>query len=403
MSAAKPFDDLTVVDLAWVVAGPAIGRTLADYGATVIRVESRARPDAARLIGPYHDGKIDLERCALFDTFNAGKLGLTLDLRQEAAQGVLFDLIKRADVLIESFAPGRLAQWGLTWDRLHAENPALILLSTSLMGQSGPFRSFAGFGNLGAAVSGFQGLAGESDAIPIGPFGPYTDYVGPRFALVALLAALEHRRQTGKGCHLDVSQAEAGIQFLAPAVSHAADTGQNAAAMGNRDPQYAPHGVYQCAGEDEWVAIVARSDREWQRLAEVIGASAQRDNWKTLKGRKADEDALDDIVGSWARLHHAQDIEQSLQRLGIPAHKVASAADVVNDPQLIARQHFVRLPHPLGGESIFDATRYRLSDTPARYDRVAPHYGRDNLYVLKEILGYDDDRIAALHADEVLR
>lgn len=403
MSAAKPFDDLTVVDLAWVVAGPAIGRTLADYGATVIRVESRARPDAARLIGPYHDGKIDLERCALFDTFNAGKLGLTLDLRQEAAQGVLFDLIKRTDVLIESFAPGRLAQWGLTWDRLHAENPALILLSTSLMGQSGPFRSFAGFGNLGAAVSGFQGLAGESDAIPIGPFGPYTDYVGPRFALVALLAALEHRRQTGKGCHLDVSQAEAGIQFLAPAVSHAADTGQNAAAMGNRDPQYAPHGVYQCAGEDEWVAIVARSDREWQRLAEVIGASAQRDNWKTLKGRKADEDALDDIVGSWARLHHAQDIEQSLQRLGIPAHKVASAADVVNDPQLIARQHFVRLPHPLGGESIFDATRYRLSDTPARYDRVAPHYGRDNLYVLKEILGYDDDRIAALHADEVLR
>ncbi len=403
MSAAKPFDDLTVVDLAWVVAGPAIGRTLADYGATVIRVESRARPDAARLVGPYHDGKIDLERCALFDTFNAGKLGLTLDLRQEAAQGVLFDLIKRADVLIESFAPGRLAQWGLTWDRLHAENPALILLSTSLMGQSGPFRSFAGFGNLGAAVSGFQGLAGESDAIPIGPFGPYTDYVGPRFALVALLAALEHRRQTGKGCHLDVSQAEAGIQFLAPAVSHAADTGQNAAAMGNRDPQYAPHGVYQCAGEDEWVAIVARSDREWQRLAEVIGASAQRDNWKTLKGRKADEDALDDIVGSWARLHHAQDIEQSLQRLGIPAHKVASAADVVNDPQLIARQHFVRLPHPLGGESIFDATRYRLSDTPARYDRVAPHYGRDNLYVLKEILGYDDDRIAALHADEVLR
>ncbi len=399
----RPLGGLKVLDLAWVVAGPAIGRTLADYGATVVRVESSQRIEAARLIGPYLDGKVDPQRCALYDTYNTGKLGLTLDLSSDAGRDVLRDLARWADVLVESFAPGQMARWGLDPQTLLAANPRLIGVSTSLMGQTGPMKSFAGFGNLGAAIAGYQGLAGGEGVLPIGPFGPYTDYVGPRFALVALLAALDRRRHSGEGCWLDISQAEAGIQFIAAAVTHGAATGQAAKAVGNRDPQFAPHGVYRCAGADDWVAIVARSDREWARLAALIGGGATDPRWATLAARKADEPAVDRIVEDWTRSRSALDVERAVQGIGVPAHKAASTADIVADPQLAARGHFQRLPHPLGGESVFDASRYRLSDTPAQYDRPAPHFGRDTQQVLSELLGYAPEQIERLQAAKVLR
>ncbi len=402
MSAERPLAGLAVVDLAWVVAGPAIGRTLADYGATVVRVESSRRIDAARLIGPHRDGRADPQHCALYDTYNAGKLGIALDLASEAGRGVVRDLARWADVLVESFAPGQLTRWGLAPDALRAANPRLIGVSTSLMGQTGPMRSFAGFGNLGAAIAGYQGLAGREGELPVGPFGPYTDFVAPRFALVALLAALDHRRRGGEGCWLDISQAEAGIQFLGAAVAHGAATGENARAAGNRDPQFAPHAVYRCAGPDEWVAVVARSDREWARLAALVGGEALAPGWSTLAARKADEARLDGILEAWTQGRRADEVERALQAIGVPAHKVATSADLVADPQLAARGHFVRMPHPLGGESVFDASRYRLSATPAAYERVAPHFGRDTRAVLSGLLGYDDERIAALQAQGVL-
>ncbi|GGC57510.1 CaiB/BaiF CoA transferase family protein [Chelatococcus reniformis] len=403
MTGMKPLGDLKVLDLAWVVAGPAIGRALADYGATVVRVESSVRIETARLMGPYPGGKSDPQRCALYDTYNSGKLGLALDLGQPAGREVVRDLARWADVLVESFAPGRMALWGLGPETLRADNPRLIGVSTSLMGQTGPLRSFAGFGNMGAAMAGYQLLVGREGALPVGPFGPYTDFVGPRFGLVALLAALEHRRLTGEGCWLDISQAEAGVQFLAPQVAHGAATGRFPAAAGNRDPQFAPHGVFPCQGDDEWVAIVARTDAEWSRLAALMGGDALDAAFATLAGRKDQEQRLEAIVAAWTRRRHAHDVEGALQALGVPAHQASTSADIVADPQLAAREHFVHLPHELGGESIVDASRYRLSETPATYDRAAPHFGRDAGYVLGDLLGYDAGRIEKLNEAGVLR
>jgi crotonobetainyl-CoA:carnitine CoA-transferase CaiB-like acyl-CoA transferase len=399
----KPLEGVKVLDLAWVVAGPAIGRSLADYGATVVRVESSVRIETARFMGPFPGGQMDPQRSALYDTYNSGKLGLALDLSSDAGRAVAADLARWADVLIESFAPGQMARWGLSAERLRADNPGLIGLSTSLMGQSGPYSSFAGFGNIGGAVAGYQGIVGHRGKMPIGPFGPYTDYVSPRFGLVALLAALEHRRRTGEGCWLDISQAEAGIQFLGAEVARGAATGVFPEAMGNRDPQFAPHGVFPCAGEDEWVAIVVRDDEEWSRLAALIGDQARAADFATLAGRKANEDRLEQLVGNWTADKDADAVEAELQRCGIPAHKAATSADVVSDPQLSARGHFIRMPHPLGGESVFDASRYGLSETPASYDRTAPTFGRDAQQVLGEFLCYDASKIAELTVGQVLR
>jgi crotonobetainyl-CoA:carnitine CoA-transferase CaiB-like acyl-CoA transferase len=186
-----PLDRLKVLDLSWVVAGPVIGRALADFGATVVRVESSRRIETARLMPPFIANIPDPEASALYETCNAGKLGMCLDLSSEPGRAVVNDLARWADVAIESFSPGTMDRFGLSPEVLRAANPGLIVLSSALCGQSGPWSSLAGYGNVGAALAGFQYLVGWPDRTPIGPFGPYTDYVGPRFALVTLLAALD--------------------------------------------------------------------------------------------------------------------------------------------------------------------------------------------------------------------
>ena len=403
MTAQRPFEGLKVLDLAWVVAGPAIGRVLADYGATVVRLESSIRVEVGRLVGPFRDGAPDPQRAAIYDTNNTGKLGMALDLSHPAGRDVVRDLALWADVLIESFMPGQMQRWELGSEALRAANPRLIGLSTSLMGQTGPYATLAGFGQIGAAMAGFQGLVGHEGAQPIGPYGPYTDFVGPRFSLVALLAALDHQRRTGEGCWLDVSQGEAGIQFLAAEVVAAAATGRSAGAHGNRDPQFAPNGVFRCRGQDAWIAITAQDDACWARMAGQIGGEALDPAFADLAGRKAHEDRLEAVVQAWTLDRPAADLEPQLQALGVAAHRAATSADMVADPQLRERGHFQRLPHPLGGDSVFEASRFTLSETPANYVRPAPHFGRDAQQILQGVLAYDAQRIADLQAANVLR
>jgi crotonobetainyl-CoA:carnitine CoA-transferase CaiB-like acyl-CoA transferase len=404
VSGALPFAGLKVLDLAWVVAGPLIGRTLADYGATVVRIDSARRVCTARLMGPFPGGAFDVQQSTLYENCNAGKLGLALDLRTEAAREVVRDLAAWADVAVESFTPGQMAKWGLGYGVLAARNPGLVMVSTSLMGQTGPYRAYSGYGNHGAAVAGFQNVVGPERGTPVGPFGPYTDYVAPRFGLVALLAALDHRRRTGEGCHLDVAQSEAGMQFLATRIVERSVTGRDFAAMGNRDEGMAPHGVFRAAGWDSWVAIAARSDAEWRALAELVeGPGLAADpRFATLGERKRNEDALETLVEAWTAARDAAEIERLLQARGIPVHRAAASEDFVDDPQLSARGHLVRLPHPLMGEAVVETSRHRLSATPARITRSAPTYGRDAEHVLRDLLGYDEARIAALKAADAL-
>jgi crotonobetainyl-CoA:carnitine CoA-transferase CaiB-like acyl-CoA transferase len=404
-----PLQGLRVLDLAWVVAGPVIGRALADFGATVLRVESSKRIETARMMGPFPEGKFDPQKCALFENCNAGKLGLTLDLSRDEGREIIRDLVRDwADVVIESFSPGQMRDWQLGYDDLRQLKPGLIMLSTSLMGQSGPWSSFAGFGNVGAAISGFQAIVGWPDLPPTGPYGPYTDFVGPRFGLVTLLAALDHKRRTGTGCWLDVSQAEAGIQFQAPYVARCAATGEIVKPNGNRDADMAPHGVFECAAvapnHEGWIAIAVRSDREWQRLAQLIGGAelANDARFATLEQRKRNEETLEAVVQAWTATQTPPAIETALQAIGVPAHNLASSADMVADPQLQARAHFLTLPHTLMGTTHIENARYQLSETPAAPPRPAPHFKRDNEWVLQNFVHYDADKISALDAAGIL-
>ena len=188
--------DIKVVDFMWVLAGPGATRVLADYGATVLRVESSQRLDASRTLPPFNRGRMDPEGSGLFGNMNAGKLSVALDLGSEEGRTVALDLVRWGDVVTESFSPRAMRAWGLDYASLRKVKSDVIMLSSCLMGQTGPLSSFAGFGNLTTAISGLFNLAGWPDRPPAGPFGAYTDYVAPRFTVAAILAALEYRRRT---------------------------------------------------------------------------------------------------------------------------------------------------------------------------------------------------------------
>lgn len=397
-----------VLDLSWVVAGPLIGRALADFGALVVRVESSVRVETARLMQPFHGGVQDREGSALFGNCNAGKLGVTLDLKSAEGQQVVRDLVAWADVVVESFSPGQLRKWGLDYESLSADKPDLVMLSTSIAGQDGPWSTLAGFGNVGSSLSGFQHLVGFEDRLPMGTFGPYTDYVGPRLALVTLLAALEHRRRTGAGAYIDVSQVEAGIFFLAPQVAHFGFDGTIAERHGNRDPQHSPHGVFPCLpvdGKDRFVAVAVRDASEWRALADAIGRPDLRDRPElaTVEGRRAAEDELEHAIAAWTATRTGDEVEQRLQAAGVPSHLAVTSDDYPRDAQLAHRGHLVELPHPLHGSTYVEGPRYSLSATPGRPRTAAPTLGQHNEQVLSEILGYDADRINALREGGILR
>jgi crotonobetainyl-CoA:carnitine CoA-transferase CaiB-like acyl-CoA transferase len=373
-----PLAGLKVIDLTWVYAGPLATRVLADFGATVVKIEGPAHPDASRGGGGVINGDFGLEGSVAFAHFNCGKLGLGLDLRTEAGREVLRDLVRWADVLVESFTPGVMRGWGLDFESLRQVNPRLVMVSTSLMGQSGPLSEFAGFGNLAGAITGFYELTGWPDRAPAGPFLAYTDYVAPRYLLASLLAALDWRETTGCGQHIDLSQAEASIHFLGPAILDHTVNGAHPTRMGNADRVHHPHGVYPCAGDDEWVAIACETEEQRVALTGVVGG------------------LTDEVLAAWTAERAVGEVETALQAVGVPVHGVQNSAACWHDPQLVHRDHYLTVAHPVHGSCIVEGSRIVLSRTPAVVRRANPSIGEHNDHVLRDLLDYDDDRVSEL-------
>ncbi|MGE0820535.1 MAG: CaiB/BaiF CoA transferase family protein [Candidatus Binatia bacterium] len=395
-----PLADVKILDLMWVMAGPAGTRVLADYGATIVRVESAQKIDTARMLQPFHGRKPGPDSSALFQNLNAGKLGLALDLNNPVARDVVRDLVRWADVVTESFSPKAMKGWDLDYESLRKIKPDIIMISSCLMGQTGPMAKFAGFGNLAAALSGFFNLTGWPDRIPAGPFSAYTDYVAPRFTAIAILAALDHRRRTGQGQNIDQSQAEATLHFLSPAILDYTANGRVQEAMGNRDLYCAPHGVYPAAGTDRWVAITVETEDQWRSLCEVMQRKDLIDDvrFATREARLAHQDELDVLIGEWTTQYDPARVEEMLQARKVSAGAVLSMHEAYKDPQLAHRNHFIQLEHPTYGTTTIEGSRLRMSRTPANVQRCAPTIGRDNQYVLESILGYNEEKITELVA-----
>jgi len=405
MDGDAPLAGVKVLDFTWVMAGPSALRVLADYGATVVKVESTLHVDTARTMAPFIPGADPSEGSVLFQNVNAGKLGITLDPSKDAGREVVLDLVRWADVVAESFSPKVMRSWRLGYESLRAAKPDIIMLSACLMGQTGPLSRFAGFGSLASAISGFYELTGWPDRPPAGPFGAYTDTMAPRFMAVAILAALDRRRRTGQGQYIDQSQAESALHFLAPALLDYTANGRAQGRAGNRDTHFAPHGVYPAAGNDKWVAVAVETDEQWRALCRAIGRDDLLfdERFGTAEGRVAGAELLDEAVVAWTRDREASVVESLLQKRGVPASAVQHGHALFADEQLRGRDHFVEAAHPVHGTVTIEGSRFRLSRTPARIERAAPALGGDNQHVLAEILGYSEPHIADLVAQGVLQ
>jgi len=399
----RPLDGVRVLDFSATVLGPTVTRYLADHGATVVRVESITHPDTSRIATPYAGGEFGLNRSGYFATHNAGKLSITLNMRKPKAIEVAKRLIKWADVVIESFVPGVMKRWGLNYDQVSKIKPDIIMASTCLQGQSGPRSPHRGYGQMVSAMAGWFELTGWPDGDPLGPYSAYSDFIDWNYMLLSILAALEYRERTGKGQYIDQSQFESALHFLAPALLDYAVNGRIATRIGNRDPHFAPHGAYRCRGDDRWCVIAITSDEEWQAFARVIGEVWAKDTrFRTVLGRKQNEDELDRLVEVWTQNRSAEEVMTLLQGAGVPAAVVQNSEDLFNDPQLEHRGHFAVLDHPEIGPYRITSAAFRLSKCPNNPRSPAPLFGEHNEYVLREFLGMSADEIADLVAEGVL-
>jgi crotonobetainyl-CoA:carnitine CoA-transferase CaiB-like acyl-CoA transferase len=399
-----PLAGVKILDFMWALAGPAATRMLADYGAEVVRVESASKQDAIRGGRPFVDRKFGRETGTLFHGTNAGKLMLGLDLAKPESREVVLDLVRWADVVCEAFTPGTMARMGFGYEELLEVKPDLVMLSTSLMGQTGPLAKFSGYGNLSAAIVGFHEMTGWPDRKASGPYGAYTDYVSPKFVASAILAALDQKHRTSEGTHLDLSQAEASLHFLAPAMLDTLVNDADPTRRGNRDDLLSPHGCYPVRGDDRWIAIAVESDRGFGDLCRLLGrdALASEPRFATANERLKNFEELDTSVAELTREHEGSELEALLQDAGIACHTVQNSAAACSDPQLKERGHFVRIE---SGEAytIVEDTRSKLSRTPARVRRGVPTLGRDNQKILAELLGYDEVRMTELAIAGVLQ
>lgn len=400
----RPLEGLKVLDFFWVAIGPMTTSYLAEYGATVVRVESQGRPEVLRSAPPFGGGQRGLNRSAYYANYNANKYGFGLNMSHPKAIDIVKRFVSWADVVTENFTPGTIEKWGLGYDALRHIKPDIIMISASMLGRGGPYSRQPGFGPVLSSLSGMTGLTGWPDRAPTNPYGAYTDFVVPKFALPALLAALDYRRRTGIGQHIDISQLEAALHFMAPPMLDCANNGREQQRMGNRHPTVAPHGAYPCQGEDLWCTIACMTEADWQALCQVMDnpAWAQEDRFATMLSRKAHEDALDELISAWTQAWEVASLMHTLQQAGVPAGAVQRNKEVIEDKQLQHRGHFVYMDHPEVGRHPVQRSEFRLSKAAAEHHWPAPNLGQHTVQVCKEILGMSEDEIMTLIEANVL-
>jgi benzylsuccinate CoA-transferase BbsF subunit len=400
---SAPLAGVNVLDLSWVMVGPASGRYLGDMGADVIKVESSKRIDPVRTLGPFKDGKTGPERSISYHNLNAGKRCIAIDIRRPEGREIILRLAKWADVVLESFTPGVLETLQLGHSDLKQRNDRIIMASTSLLGQTGPYaKGTSGVGTMGAAMSGATYQIGWPDREPAGPFGPWTDAVTPRFIVASILAALHRRSITGEGCYIDTAQAEAGIQFMMPAYYEYAANGTIPKRRGIAEsPLHAPQRLYPCSGEDRWIAIDASSPTHWEALRLVI-VELRDAKFDTIVGRMRNRDELDEAISNWTREQEADAIENRLQAVGVPAHVVSSGGDLARDVDLREAGHLNKINDPVFGEAEIEGPRFSLDRTSLAPTRRGPRIGEHTNEVLATVLGMSDTEIAQLREAGVL-
>jgi benzylsuccinate CoA-transferase BbsF subunit len=389
---------VSILDFTWYGVGPITTKYLADNGALVVKVESNVRPDGLRLLGPWKDAEPgNLNNSQFFASFNSSKKSISLNLSKAEARDIVRRLVPHFDIVAENFTPRTMDDWGLGYADLIQLRPDLIMLSSCMQGQTGPHAHYPGFGQLMASLSGFYYLSGYSSDEIAPPYGAYTDFVVPRMAAFAVLAALEHRRRTGAGQSIDISQFEASLYFMAPVILDYLSGGPMADPRANRSDRYAPHGAYQFADEEggeRWATIAVANDAQWAACLGVLGDPGDP-RFATIVDRLEKADALDAYIQRMVRHRDACDIVKALQAAGVAAYPVQNCLDLHADQNLVGFEFWQWLEQRDAGYMPYDGLSYRLDRTGSN-QFAAPSLGEHTEEILGETLGMSGTEIARL-------
>lgn len=399
-----PLHGIRVADFCWAWAGPYGALQLAHLGAEVIRIESTTRMCPSRQIPPWAENERGINRAGYFNQYNQGKRSITLNLKKPEGIAIAKKLVAKSDIVVENFASGVMDKMGLGYEVLRAIKPDIIMASLSGYGATGPEKDYVSYGPPQVALSGMSSLTGYVGGPPMQAGFSYGDPNGGVHGTFAILCALIHRKQTGEGQYIDLSQREACAMLLPEGLMDFVMNGTQPPRGGNRDPYLAPHGVFRCKGEDRWVSIAVRNEDEWKRFCAAIGQDnlATDPRFSTLAARKEYEDALEQIINAWTQRRSAEEVTQCLQQVGIAAYPSLDGRDMLANPHVAARGFFVELEHPEVGKRRHLGIPWRMSQTPCEIRRPAPCLGQDTDYVLKDILGLDQGQIASLREQEAL-
>lgn len=397
---ATPLNDIKVLELGQLIAGPYCGQVLADFGAQVIKVEPPGKGDSMRQWGAADS---DTGEPLWWNVIGRNKQSLTLDLRQPRGQEVLRELAKSADVIIENFRPGTMERWGLSYEVLSQDNPGLVMVRVTGFGQDGPYSSRAGFASVCEAMGGLRYLSGYPDRPPVRVGISIGDTLAGLHAALGTMMALHQRERTGLGQVVDSSIFESVLAMMESLIPEFARAGKVRERSGSFLKGIAPSNAYP-ARDGRDVIIGANQDTVFVRLCKAMGqpSLAEHPDFATHRARGEHQQAIDDLVAAWTRQHDAQHIVDILAEAGVPAGLVYSAPDMLDDPHFQAREAIVEVPDhhgkPLPMQNVFP----RLSSTPGSVRHVGPTLGEHTETILTEWLDLDANALAALRDDQVI-
>jgi len=393
-----------IADFTWVWAGPYATMLLAYMGAEVIKIESRARVDSARL-GSITTGQVsgNLDASSVFNNVNLNKLGVALDLSRPKGVELAKRIVRISDVAAENMRPGAMARLGLGYEALVQIKPDIIMLSSSAFGATGPYREYVGYAPHFSAFSGLAYATGYPDGEPNILTGS-TDIRSATTSAFAILAALNYRQRTGQGQHIDLSSSETLSVLIGDAFMDYTMNHRQPSRSGNRDAIMAPHNCYRCKGEDKWVSLAVATDQEWQALCQAMGNPewARDEFFSDAYSRWQNQEHLDRLIEQWTVNYSHYEVMELLQAAGVAAVPSFNTEELFADPHLKERKAATEVEHPVMGKQVVLNPPWKFSATPAKIERAGPLIGEHNEYVFGQLLGMPQQEIAQLIEDKII-
>jgi crotonobetainyl-CoA:carnitine CoA-transferase CaiB-like acyl-CoA transferase len=396
--AGLPLAGIRVLDFTWVVAGPVATRILADHGAEVIKLERKPGPPGSRQTGLQGD-------------LHRNKLSIAVNMANPRGVEIARKIAYRSDIVMDNFSARVMRNWGMEFESLSKVKPDIICLSMSGLGHTGPRSNYVSYGPTLQALGGYTLMMGQANGEPAGYGYSYADMSGGYTGALAALMALWHRRRSGHGQFVDLSQFEAVVSVIGPSLLDIAVNGRELTLPGYRSQELpaAPHGVYRCRplGEDNdrWVAITVTSQAEWERFVSAIGspAWAYHAKFRTLYLRMRHREELDANISRWTVEQSAEQVMERLQGAGVAAGVVSNGADICErNPQLRARKFWGTVTLPDGRTTHVTGIPMKMSATPGSVRTPSPEIGSANEYVLSDLLGYTRTQRDELIADKAV-